>query len=128
MVLNQNDGSQTAGTIRLDAIDRIHLQDATPVTQTAIRSESLGAGQGGTLEINAKQLTLDTGAFVGPSSYGNGRSGLLEIKVSEKIQIRGFAPSAPFIVSGIGNTTYGQGLGSVTQLKRSEERRVGKEC
>ena len=117
MVLNQNYGTQTAGTIRLDAIDLIHLQDATPVTQTAIRSESLGAGQGGTLEINAKQLTLDTGALVGSSSYGNGRSGLLEINVSEKIQIRGFAPSAPFIISGIGNTTYGQGLGSVTRLK-----------
>ena len=117
MVLNQNYGPQTAGTIRLDAIDRIHLQDATPVTQTSIFSESLGSGQGGTLEINAKQLTLDTGAVVGSSSYGNGRSGLLEIKVSEKIQIRGFAPSAPFIISGIGNSTYGLGLGSVTRLK-----------
>ena len=117
MVLNQNYGPQTAGTIRLDAIDRIHLQDATPITQTSIFSESLGSGQGGMLEINAKQLTLDTGAVVGSSSYGNGRSGLLEIKVSEKIQIRGFAPSAPFIISGIGNSTYGQGLGSVTRLK-----------
>ena len=117
MVLNQNDGSQMAGTIRLDAIDRIHLQDATPATQTAIFSESLGSGQGGMLEINAKQLTLDTGAVVGSSSYGNGRSGLLEIQVSEKIQIRGFAPSAPFLLSGIGNSTYAQGLGSVTRLK-----------
>ena len=116
-VLNQNLGSQEAGITRLTAIESIYLQDATPATQTTLRSESLGVGTGSQIELNAKNLKIDLSASIDAATYGTGQLGAIQINVTDKVEVRGFSPLAPFIPSSIGSATYGNGKASKVNIK-----------
>jgi filamentous hemagglutinin family protein len=112
IMLNQNLGSQAAGITRINAIESIHVRDSIPTAQTAIRSEALGAGIGARIEVNTKQLIVQSGADITAASYGQGSVGVLQINVADRLEVNGFTPAAPFIISGIGSNTFGDGKGS----------------
>ena len=116
-VLNQNLGSQEAGITRLTAIESIQLQDATRSTQTTLRSESLGAGTGSQIELNAKDLKISLSASIDAATYGTGKLGAIQINVTDKVEVRGFSPLTRFIPSSIGSATYGNGIASKVNIK-----------
>jgi filamentous hemagglutinin family protein len=120
MVLNQNLGSHLAGITRLNAIEAIHFQDASATTQTGIRSESLGPGEGSRVEINTQRLRIDSSAAIDNSSYGSGKVGGIQINATDKVEVSGFSPVIPFIPSTIGSAPFGNGQGAQVNIKTNK--------
>ncbi len=116
-VFNQNLGNQSAGKILINAIESVHLQGATPATQTTMRSESLGSGQGAQIEVNTRQLIIESSAAIDVAGYGDGRPGVIQIDAADRIKVSGFSLEAPFVPSAIGNTTFGNAQASETKVK-----------
>jgi large exoprotein involved in heme utilization and adhesion len=98
-------GIGDAGGIKIQVADRISLGDAT-----GIRSQVLGhgIGNGGTIQILTRSLTLESGADIATSvlNNGTGNAGDLDIQATDSVTISGFTPTrlssgGSFFASGL---------------------------
>jgi filamentous hemagglutinin family protein len=114
------------GNLGIKASQSVELigtsNDGTRASNLGVNAVGAGvnAGDGGTLTIDTKRLSIRDGAQVGAGTFGPGNGGTLEVNASELEVIgRGSrAPSALFISASASST------GNVGDLKISSERLV----
>ncbi|WP_313934762.1 MULTISPECIES: filamentous hemagglutinin N-terminal domain-containing protein [unclassified Nostoc] len=80
----------------------IHLQggDIKLTDSSLVFINSFGEGKQNNLSINAKNLTIDGGAFLATFAVGEGDAGNIQVKASETVDLAGTTPDG-FFPSGI---------------------------
>lgn len=125
--LGQGDG----GDIAITARDTIRVDGAvrTPfgIGTSGITSQVLttGIGNGGTIRLATRDLTVTNGAEIDVSTFGRGNTGNILINASNSVTVDGEAPEQlttatgqPLsLESGIGANVFGVGNGGIVQLQ-----------
>ncbi|NJO71108.1 MAG: S-layer family protein [Oscillatoriales cyanobacterium RM1_1_9] len=99
-------GRGQSGNILVNAPD-IQLVDSLFSSGAGLGS----TGNGGNVEINTQNLTLENGGFVIISTFGPGQGGNIEINASDRILATGTSPTNEIIASGIEVQVLGSGNG-----------------
>jgi filamentous hemagglutinin family protein len=111
LILMQNQGSRDSGKIALNASDRIQFSgsDPTGTIFSGIHRQQLGLGQGGTVEIQSRNLDLRNGGAIVGKTFTGANNGNVLLNVSGQLQVRDFSPIIRENVSEIINYTFSDG-------------------
>ena len=116
IVLIQNQGSQPAGSISVNASDSLKVDGTSPDVNitSGLNSESIGDGKAGNIEVSTRQLVLQNGGLIQRrtfSSVSSGSSGDIgvNVKASDSAQLVGVSPLNPTIVSSISDASFSSG-------------------
>ncbi|AFY83664.1 filamentous hemagglutinin N-terminal domain-containing protein [Oscillatoria acuminata] len=82
-----------------------------PLLFSGIFSYLVGAGQGGSVNISAVEITMTNGAQMGTWNEGPGRGGDLSVTASESIVLQKVNPLIPVFATGLFVTTSDTGEG-----------------
>ncbi|WP_414544791.1 filamentous hemagglutinin N-terminal domain-containing protein [Nostoc sp. CCY0012] len=125
-LLIQNQDSPDLGNINIEALDSLTLEGISPNGRfpSILRTESLGTGSGGNINITASKLTLERRGGISNRNYGNGLGGNINISASDSVNVLGgINPSG---VSNILTTALASGkAGDITVSTRRLEARDG---
>lgn len=113
----QNQGSQPAGSISVNASESLTLSGTTPnaTIPSGLFNETVGVGNGGEIAVSTRQLVIQDGGAIATRTYSGARSGNIIVNTSESVQLIGSSPSNPVLVSSIGAATFSSGnAGDVT--------------
>ncbi len=118
VALIQNKGIQTGGSINVNASEFFEVSGTSPDARvpTGLFNETVGRGNGGNIDVSTKQLNIQGGGKIVTRTFSTGTGGNITVTAPDFIQITGFSPIKPTIVSIINTTAYyssGQG-GDVT--------------
>jgi filamentous hemagglutinin family protein len=118
LLLIQNQGNQTGGSIRVNAAQSLELSGSTPDGGTfgGLASESVGVGRGADITVSTQQLTMQDGAAITARSFSSGDAGNVTVNASDSIQVIGFSPINPLLTSGMGGGSYNSGAGGTTRI------------
>ena len=111
-----------------DSLDIIGFNPTNPDNFSIIGTTSLSSGNAGSVDVNAKNLSLLDGGLLSLSTFSTGNSGNLNVNITESTQLIGF--STNLIPSAIASTSLGVGnAGNVTlntsQLLLQDGGRIG---
>ncbi|QLE45839.1 filamentous hemagglutinin N-terminal domain-containing protein (plasmid) [Nostoc sp. C052] len=116
-ILIQNRNSPS-GKISVQASELLKISGISPTDgrfYSILRTESLGSGTGGNIDIFTKDLVLQGGGNLGTRSYSTGRGGNLTVNASNSSQLLGFSDFSPFFTSSIVTGTIASGnAGDIT--------------
>ena len=117
LVWSQNQGSNAAGAVTASAAEKLSLTGVTPAVDatSGIVTETLGPGDASAIDINAVQLSVESGAVLGSRSFGAGDSGHLTI-ATEQADISGYVPIAPNVFSSVGTLSFINGNSGDTKV------------
>ena len=79
----------------------------SPLLVSGIDSLSLGAGNGGDIQVEIGTLTLSEGGRIRSETQGTGRGGEIAVTASESIRLTGLNPIDPIEESAIISQTFG---------------------
>ncbi|MGK7900655.1 MAG: filamentous hemagglutinin N-terminal domain-containing protein [Hormoscilla sp.] len=118
IALLQNLGSQTFGSLRVQASESLTLTGKTPdaLIPSSLYQETLGEGNAGDLEIESRQLMIEEGAAIVNQTLGSGNPGGIDIRASESIEVTGASPIDPLSTSSISNSSLGTGSGGDIEI------------
>lgn len=125
-VLNQNLGSQSWDGITINASESFRMSGESLDGRfvSLLRTESIGSGSGGNVNISAEQVFIEGGAQFGTRTYGAVSGGNIAVTASEYIQLLGASSFNPNLASGIYSTstssTFGK-AGDITISARNVE-------
>ncbi|WP_196517494.1 two-partner secretion domain-containing protein [Nostoc sp. WHI] len=129
-VLNQNLGSQSWEGVTINASESFKMSGTSPDGRfvSLLRTESIGSGIGGNVNISTKQLVVEAGAQFGTRTYSAASGGNVTVNASQSIKLFDFSPSNPIFTSGIYTTstsnTFGKS-GDITVSTGSLEAKNG---
>ncbi len=96
---DNTDGS--GGLVDIDASERIELRNEERVT-----ADSLGAGDGGVINVDTTDLVLQDGGLLQVDNFGDGRGGHLQVNASGSVSITGRSPAGLPYVGEISSGLY----------------------
>jgi filamentous hemagglutinin family protein len=86
--LIQNSGSLKSGDIGIYASETLQVEGiSSDQNITSIATESVSDGEAGSIAITAKNLLLENGGGITTGAFSNGRSGDINIKISNSLQL-----------------------------------------
>jgi filamentous hemagglutinin family protein len=86
-------------------VDRVDLIGASSIgTGSALNSTTLFGGNGGQVQVNARQVSLQNGAVIGTTTTGQGNAGSLILNATESITISEIGKSKVSRVSASGES------------------------
>ncbi len=111
VILLQNQGVQPGGTLSVNASESLEVRGTDPTARIAgsLRSETLGSGRAGNIAISTKHLVLRDGGQINNLTFGIARSGSVDVKASDFVQITGASPVNPNLFSAISAATFKAG-------------------
>ncbi|MCF4967037.1 beta strand repeat-containing protein [Nostoc sp. CMAA1605] len=115
-VLIQNLNTRSQG-INIYATDSLYLAGYTSEQKSGsvIKIENLGTDSPGDIFVSAANLSLQDGGKIWTKTFTTAASGNITIKVQDSIDINGFTPINPNLLTLIGTTTLNSGnAGDVT--------------
>ncbi|WP_052315692.1 filamentous hemagglutinin N-terminal domain-containing protein [Oscillatoria acuminata] len=98
-------------TVTANSITGDNAVSYNPLLMSGVFGYLVGAGQGGSINISAVEVTLTNGAEMGTWNEGTGRGGDLNVTASESILLQKVNPRLPVINSGLFVSTSGAGEG-----------------
>ena len=103
-------GNLPGGDIHLQATKAINLIGTTPnaIIRSGVRNEALGRGAGGNINVITPRLTLKQGAALNNLTSGVAPGGNIQIEAMA-IDLSGFSPINPSVVSSINSSTFSIG-------------------
>ncbi len=117
LALIQNQGTQPAGGIVLQASESVRLSGTTPdgTIQTGLHSQQLSRGDGGEIRVVAPQVEVLNGAAIAGKTFGKANNGNIVIDAANTLQVLGYSPIDSSNFSAIFSYTYDKGnTGNVT--------------
>jgi len=112
-------GQGAAGSIFLQINDSVSAADSSVLRSTV---GTLGTGNGGNIEIQARRLSLTDGAELQATTFGAGNAGNILVKASESINLSGVAPIR---TDQNGDVDGGYSTGLITDTLASSSGRGG---
>jgi filamentous hemagglutinin family protein len=115
LLLIQNQGSQPAGNIFVNAVDAVEVSgtNADGTVRSSLTNETVGTGRGGDVAISTKRLAVQSGATIVAKTVrpGTGKGGNVNVNASESVQVIGASAVNPSVTSSIVAATFGAGDG-----------------
>ncbi|MBI4780783.1 MAG: S-layer family protein [Oscillatoriophycideae cyanobacterium NC_groundwater_1537_Pr4_S-0.65um_50_18] len=113
LVLVQNGGTQSGGSIRVNAAQSLELSGSSPDGRLrgGLHNETVGIGRGADITVSTQQLIVQGGAGTVTRSYSSGDAGNVTVTASDSIQLIGFSSTNPSLNSVIGDTAFNSGSG-----------------
>ncbi len=108
----QNWGMQPGGNINVNATESLSLSGTGPNAniRSALSTESIGSGKSGDISVSTGRLMIQDGATIVSRTFSGGKSGNIDINAAQLVQVSGFAPINPQIISNIGSYTFSTGI------------------
>jgi filamentous hemagglutinin family protein len=118
IVISQNRGTQTTGSIQVNASDRFTVQGATPdgKARSLLVTEALGSSKGGNISITTTDLIVAEGGAFGTKTLGTEVGGNIDVQATNSVQILGYLPRNPSFLSSISAATFSSGQVGNIQL------------
>ncbi len=116
-VLIENQGTQPAGNISVNASESLELSGVIPnnLFASSLVNDAVGVGSGGNIAVSTKRLVIQGGAQLITDTYSTATAGNIRVNASDSVQVSGFAPFYPAIISVIAASSYSSGrAGNVT--------------
>ncbi|MEQ9354263.1 two-partner secretion domain-containing protein [Coleofasciculus chthonoplastes] len=106
-----------AGNLTINAAESVDVIGVSAMRgiPSAISTDTIEFGQGGSLTINTQRLSVRDGAVISASTFGVGEAGSLSVNASESIELNG--TSAGEIFSGLYSQGFGAGDGNNIEVK-----------
>lgn len=123
LAFTNTEGSLAGGDITLFASELIDLSGDNPKgIPSGLRTQTLGAGNGGTIRVATSNLLVRGGANIMSFTFGTGTSGDIIVEANQELKLIGASPFSPQSNSGIRVRTLGVGNGgdmtiSTTRLR-----------
>jgi filamentous hemagglutinin family protein len=120
VLLVQNLGSQLWGGIQVHATEALKLNGTSPNGKffSTLRTESIGTGSGGDVNVFTKGLTLEAGAAIGSTTYSSVKGGNINVD-TDSMQLINYAALNPYTTTGIiVNTAFSGDTGDIKILTR----------
>lgn len=117
MALIVNLGDTPSGDIIVSARDSVDLlgTNASATVRSGLYNESAARGDSGKIDIQTTSLTAIDGGRIRSNSFDSGDGGTVEIDARESVLFVGVTPTSPRFISGIGTTGFGEGdTGNIT--------------
>ncbi|MCL1475203.1 filamentous hemagglutinin N-terminal domain-containing protein [Argonema antarcticum] len=113
VALIQNLGKQSGGNLSVSASESVQLSGTDPngVISSRLANQTLGGGNGGSILVSTKRLTIEEGATISAHTFGAGNSGNVIVKASELVQLLGFSSINPNFFSQLISYTFNSGKG-----------------
>jgi filamentous hemagglutinin family protein len=70
----------------------LNLAEAINLDASRIENSVLSSGNGGLIQVQTGSLTLQNGARLATSTFGQGNAGAIDLQVRDRIAVLGFAP------------------------------------
>ncbi|NJO94193.1 MAG: hypothetical protein HC820_07275 [Hydrococcus sp. RM1_1_31] len=111
LILIQNQGSQTAGAISVNASESLTVSGTNldSTVRSSLTNETLGTGLGGDVDVLTKQLVVQEGATIVAKTFGSATGGNINLNASELVQVIGTSAFNPSVTSSIVAATFGIG-------------------
>ncbi|PSB56473.1 filamentous hemagglutinin, partial [Chroococcidiopsis cubana CCALA 043] len=116
LVLIQNRGIQPAGNISVNATESLEESGtaSNSSTPSSLFSETVGLGNGADISVSTKRLSLQGGGRIYTKTFTPAKAGNITVLASDSLQLNGFSPVNPLIMSAISTFALGTGnTGSV---------------
>ncbi|BAY47396.1 filamentous hemagglutinin family outer membrane protein [Scytonema sp. HK-05] len=116
-VLIENQGTQPAGNISVNASESLELSGVIPnnLFASSLVNDAVGVGSGGNIAVSTKRLVIQGGAQLITDTYSTATAGNIRVNASDSVQVSGFAPFYPAIISVIAASSFSSGrAGDVT--------------
>lgn len=103
VILIQNLVSKPSGAIEIEATESFRLSGTDPIAKIigGLRTETLGLGTGGNIQISTPKFSLIEGGLILSTNFQSGEAGNISLDVSETLELIGSSPRDPFAVSSI---------------------------
>jgi len=111
VILIQNQGSQAAGTIKVNTSESVKVSgtNANGTIRSSLTNDALGVGRGGDIDISTPQLVLEGGATIAASTYSQATGGNVNVNAPQSIQVIGASAVNSSTTSSIATSTFGLG-------------------
>lgn len=111
VIMLQNQGIQAAGSIRAIASQSLEIAGSVPVgvLPSTIRTETLGLGRGGDIEVSTQRLAIRDGGMISARTFSDAPGGNQKIDASESFELRGFLAADPTFNSTVNALAIGNG-------------------
>jgi filamentous hemagglutinin family protein len=111
-------GSGRSGNIEIDVSDRVELvgTNADGSSPSKIANDTQGSGNGGTLTIHTRRLTIRDGARISASTSKQGQGGNILVNAADSVELRGTSPGGRR-PSGLSAQTRGSGRSGAIAIK-----------
>lgn len=111
LLLIQNQGRQTAGNLRVNAVNSIELSGLSLDGQlsSGLNTETTSSGRGADVVVSTRHLLVQNGAGILSFSYGAGRGGDVTVVATDSIQLIGYSSGS--LVSRIAAVVLSSGNG-----------------
>ena len=122
VILIQNQGSQTAGNININASDSFNITGTTldGKIPSGLLTQTVGSTKGGDITISTPSLVANNGGQVIATTYSNAPSGNVTINAPISVQVKGYSPINPTGLSDIGTSTYSSGQSGDTTVSTGD--------
>ena len=113
LLLIQNQGNQAGGSIRVNAAQSLTLSGTSPDSRFpgGLDSETVGIGRGADIRVSVRQLLIRDGAGIIAPSYSSAETGNVTVNAFDYVQLSGFSPITPSLISSISTGIFGSGAG-----------------
>ncbi|MEH1851187.1 MAG: filamentous hemagglutinin N-terminal domain-containing protein [Nostoc sp.] len=111
LLLIQNQGNQAGGSISVNASHSLEVIGTDPQGRSigGFESQTVGFGRGADIAVSTQQLVVQDGAVIIGRAFNAGKGGDVTVNASDFIQLIGFSPTNPTIISTIGAAAFGSG-------------------
>jgi filamentous hemagglutinin family protein len=118
LLLNQNQGAQAAGAIRVNATNAVTISgtNADGTIRSSLTNETVGLGQGGDVEVSARQVTVEGGGTIVAKTFSPATGGNVQVNAADSLQVTGISAVNPSVTSSIVAATFGAGNSGNTTI------------
>ncbi|MCX7592993.1 MAG: S-layer family protein, partial [Fischerella sp.] len=111
LVLIQNQGSQAAGAIKVNASESVKVSgtNSDGTIRSSLTNETVAAGGGGDVDVSTRQLVVETGATIVAKTFSPATGGNVNINAFDSLQVNGASTVNPSVTSSIVAATFGPG-------------------
>ncbi|WP_071884129.1 beta strand repeat-containing protein [Allocoleopsis franciscana] len=110
-ILIQSQGDQPGGSINVNASESLEISGSSPdgLLPSRLVNQTVGAGQGGDIELSTQRLIIRDGGYVDNRTLGSGNGGEVRVNATESVQVSGASAFNPSLLSFLNSETYGSG-------------------
>lgn len=108
VVVDQNFGPQAGGRLRVFADDLFEVSGSAAVV-SQLRTQTLGVGVGGSLDVQAANILLADGGTISSDNYGTSRAGNITVNSDQALKVTGAFVLDPTQLSSVATSTFGIG-------------------
>ncbi|GAB4303636.1 MAG: hypothetical protein Fur0025_45020 [Oscillatoriaceae cyanobacterium] len=118
LVLIENQGENSAGTLQVNAATALEIIGTTPggEVRSGLFNQTVAGGSGGNIDIVAPYLHIEDGGGIVAATFSGAKAGDINLEIANHIEAVGSAPVNRSIGTRIGAISFGAGDGGALNI------------